>query len=174
MQEATQVTPPKRPEIAKELSPRERAEIRAKELKSHGSDLFDSGSDEFHIDADIVPDGWTYEWKVKTVLNQEDPSYQVQLSLKGWEPVPASRHPDMMPRGHVGEEIVRKGMRLMERPASITAEAREVDRRRAQLQVRTKEEQLSAAPPGQFERSNKGNDLAKVKKGFSAIAIPEA
>jgi hypothetical protein len=106
------------------------------------------------------------------VLNQEDPAYQVSLAQRGWESVPVSRHPGLMPKGYKGAEILRKGMVLMERPLEITQEVREIDARKARLQVLTKEEQLSAAPPGQFERSNKGSDMAKIKKGFEAIPIP--
>lgn len=79
----------------------------------------------------------------------------------------------MMPYGYKGNEITRKGMVLMERPSEITDEVRQLEYRRARLQVRAKEEQLSAAGPGQFERSNKGNDLVKVKKGYEAMPIPE-
>jgi hypothetical protein len=79
----------------------------------------------------------------------------------------------MMPIGHKGNEITRKGMVLMERPLEITEEVRAAELRRARLQVRAKEEQLSSTPQGQFERSNKGNDLVKVKKGYEAIAIPD-
>jgi hypothetical protein len=64
-------------------------------------------------------------------------------------------------------------MVLMERPLEITEEVRAAELRRARLQVRAKEEQLSSTPQGQFERSNKGNDLVKVKKGYEAIAIPD-
>jgi hypothetical protein len=62
----------------------------------------------------------------------------------------------------------------MERPAEITEEVRQLELRRARLQVRAKEEQLSASPAGQFERSNKGNEMAKIKKGYEAMPIPEA
>ncbi len=79
----------------------------------------------------------------------------------------------MMPAGYKGVEITRKGMVLMERPSEITDEVRQLEHRRARLQVRAKEEQLAAAPAGHFERSNKGNELAKVKKGYEAMPIPE-
>ena len=105
-------------------------------------------------------------------MGQEDPAYQVSIARKGWEPVPASRHPSMMPDGNKYQIIERKGMILMERPLEITEEAQRAERRRAQLQVRQKEEQLNAAPQGQFERNNKDAPLARVKKGYSPIAIP--
>ena len=169
------VRPPMRqsdPTAAKaEESPTERAARRAAELRSHSS--VDEGTDEYFVEPGIIPDGWSYEWKTKTVLGAEDPAHQVALAKKGWESVPASRHPEMMPLGYTGVEITRKGMVLMERPMEITNEVRQAELRRARLQVRSKEEQLTAAPQGQFERSNKGNDLVKVKKGYEAISIPD-
>lgn len=157
-----------------EESPRERAARRAAELKSHRNGDLDDGTDEFFVEPGIIPDGWTYEWKTRTILGMEDPAHQVKLARDGWEPVPLSRHPEMMPAGYRGgNEITRKGMVLMERPAEITEEMRALELRRARLQVRSKEEQLSASKPGTFERSNKGDDLVKVKKSFEAMPIPE-
>jgi hypothetical protein len=165
------VRPSVRPPVAKEETPRERAERRAAELRGH-SDV-DDGTDEFFVEPGIIPDGWSYEWKTRTVLGAEDPAHQVALQRKGWEVIPASRHPEMMPLGYKGVEIIRKGMVLMERPLSITEEARQAEARRARLQVRAKEEQLSAAKPGEFGRDNKGDSLAKIKKGYEAMPIPE-
>lgn len=168
------VRPNMRPEKpVLEESPRERAERRAAELRNHRNGTIDDGTDEFFVEPGVIPDGWTYEWKTRTVMGAEDPAHQVKLARDGWEPVPLSRHPDMMPTHHKGTEITRKGMVLMERPTSITEEIRQIELRRARLQVRAKEEQLAAAPQGQFERSNKGNDLVKVKKGYEAMPIPE-
>jgi hypothetical protein len=166
------VRPSMRPEAAEE-SPRERAARRAAEVRAHREGSMDDGTDEFFIEPGIIPDGWTYEWKVKTILGAEDPAHQVKLARDGWEPVPSSRHPEMMPFGFSGNEITRKGMILMERPATITEEVRQLEARRARLQVKAKEEQLSAAPAGTFERSNKGSEMATIKKGYSAMPIPE-
>lgn len=172
--EFERVRPAMRPNDAKtEESPRERAARKAAELRSHRDGNLDDGTDEFFVEPGIIPDGWSYEWKTKTVLGAEDPAHQVKLARDGWEAVPASRHPEMMPAGYKGLEITRKGMVLMERPSEITEEVRQIELRRARLQVRAKEEQLSAAPAGQFERSNKGNDMAKIKKGYEAMPIPE-
>lgn len=165
---------PDAPTTAKaELSPRERAAARAEELRSHRSGDLDDGTDEFFVEPGLIPDGWSYEWKTRMILGKEDPAHQVKLARDGWESVPASRHPSMMPAGYSGAEITRKGMVLMERPLSITQEVRDIEARRARLQVRHKEEQLSASRPGEFERSNKGNDMVKVKKGYEAMPIPE-
>lgn len=169
------VRPSMRPETpVVEESPRERAARRAAELREHRNGDLDDGTDEFYIEPGVIPDGWTYEWKVRTILGAEDPAHQVKLARDGWESVPLSRHPEMMPAGYKGgNEITRKGMVLMERPSEITSEVRAMELRRARLQVKAKEEQLSASRPGEFERSNKGDDLVKVRKSYEAMPIPE-
>lgn len=166
-----EVRPDIRPPLREE-DPRTRAARRAAEIRNHIGGL-DEGTDEFYIPLESIPEGWTYEWKRKSVLGQEDAAHQVALARLGWEPVPASRHPAFMPDGGKHAVIERKGMILMERPVEITNEARAVELRRARLQVRQKEEQLTAAPAGQFERSNKGNSLAKVNRSYESIPVPE-
>jgi len=156
---------------ASEEDPRARAARRAAELRDHGS--LEEGEDKFHIDLRVIPDGWSYEWKMLEVLGKQDPSYQVNLARKGWEAVPRARHPEMMPDNYPGNTIVRDGMILMERPKEITDEARAKDYNLARNQVRAKEVQLGAAPQGQFERDNKGNSLVSVKKSYEGIAVPK-
>ena len=156
----------------REEDPRTRAARRAEEIRNHIGGL-DDGTDEFFIDPRDIPPGWSYEWKRKTVLGQEDPAYMVSLARKGWEPVPAVRHPHMMPEGYASAAIERKGLILMERPLELTEEQRELDRRAAINQVRQKEQQLAQAPSGQFERQNKDSPLIKVKKSYEAIPIPK-
>ncbi|MDE2106460.1 MAG: hypothetical protein KGL39_55100 [Patescibacteria group bacterium] len=162
---------PKRGPIREE-DPRTRAARRAAELRDHLGDM-DDGTDEFYINPDDVPEGWTYEWKRKTIMGAEDPAYQVSLARAGWEPVPTSRHPSYMPDTGQYPIIERKGMVLMERPAEIHEEARARDYRRAVGQVRTKESQLQSAGVGEFERSNKDQSLVKVRKSYESIPIPD-
>lgn len=164
--------PTMRPETTEE-SPRERAARRAAELRGHDNSVGDDGSDEFFIEPGIIPDGWSYEWKTRTILGAEDPAHQVALARKGWEVVPAKRHPELMPMGYTGAEITRKGMVLMERPLEITEEARQMEIRKARIQMRDKEAQLTQAKGGEFERSNKGDPLVKIGKKFEAMPIPE-
>jgi hypothetical protein len=157
----------------REEDPRTRAARRAAEIRDHLGGSVDEGTDEFYIPMESVPDGWTYEWKRKSVLGQEDAAHQIALARKGWEPVPASRHPSFMPEGGHHATIERKGMILMERPVEITSEARAAELRRARLQVRHKEEQLNAAPQGQFERNNKDSSLVKIGKSYEAVPVPK-
>lgn len=159
-----------RPAVREE-DPRTRAARRAAEIRNHHN-VDDDGVDEFFIDTSVIPPGWSYEWKRRTVYNEENAAYQVQLQLKGWEPVPASRHPEYMPDGNRYSTIERKGMVLMERPLEITEASRQSEMRKARLQVRSKEEQLNAAPGGTFDRSNKDAPLVKVGKSYEPIPIP--
>ncbi len=165
--------PEMRPNAATEESPRDRAARRVAELRSHDTDLGDDGTDEYYIELGIIPEGWSYEWKTRTILGAEDPAHQVALARKGWEVVPASRHPELMPMGYKGVEITRKGMVLMERPMEITQEALQASLRRARMQMRDKEAQLTQAKGGEFDRTNKGDPLVKINKKYEAIPIPE-
>lgn len=149
--------------------PRVRAERRAAELMGNLGSL-DRGTDNFTTPE--PPPGWSYEWKMKSVLGQEDPTYQTQLAHTGWEAVPTNRHPEMMPIGEKYATIERKGMILMERPAIITEEVKRLDLRNARDQVRQKEQQLSQAPDGTMTRDH-AQVKPKIKKGFEAMPIPE-
>lgn len=155
-----------RPEMAKSNSV-DRAAQRLAEIRSHtGAKKLDS-ADRFTIDSNLIPPGWSYEWKRKSIMGKEDPAYEVELARGGWEPVPATRHASMMPKGRY-ETIERDGMILMERPRELTEEAHTNDLRRARLQVRHKEAQLTSGPDGTFER-----ERPLVKKSFEAMKIPE-
>ena len=153
----------------REEDPRERARKRAAEVRDHIGSM-DAGIDEFALPE--APDGWTYEWKRKTVMGAEDPAYQVHLKRVGWEEVPTKRHPEMMPGKNANEFIERKGMVLMERPTELVEEARSIELRRAKSQVRSREEQLSQAPDGQFGRDH-AQAKPKIKKSYEAMPIPE-
>ncbi len=162
--------PPLRQATPRDEDSRARAAARAEAIREHvGGDL-DEGEDKFFVPPQYQPDGFEYEWKRNTILGAQDPSYQTSLARKGWEAVPASRHPDMMPGGYRGHIIERDGMVLMERPKEINDEVRKIERQRATHQVREKERQLSGAPPGSFDRVDAaGNSTVKVSKSFAPL-----
>ena len=147
--------------------PREAARRRAAELREHNAGN-DDVTDNFYIPMDAIPPGWDYQWKRHSIYGQEDPAYQIKTAQDGWTPVPASRHPEMMPLGSSAETIMRDGMILMECPSEIVAEYRARELRKARQQVMVKEAQLSGTPEGTFERTHK-----QIKKGFSPMEIPE-
>lgn len=168
------VIAPERPAMRpamREEDPRARAARRSAELRQHLGEL-DEGTDEFYIDPSTVPEGWSYEWKRKTVLGAEDPAYTVAVARRGWEAVPSDRHPEMMPRGATMATIERKGMVLMERPKDITDEVRLNDRRAARRAIQAKEEQLGQAPQGQFDRDHP-TIKPRLKKSYEPMPVPE-
>jgi len=166
-----------RPDIRAEVreeSPAERARKRADEIRKHRSGLDLDSTDRFAIDTSIVPEGWSYEWKRKSIYNQEDPAYQIRLADGGWTPVPATRdarHAALMPTGNFAT-IERDGMILMERPKELTDEAKDIELRRARNQVRAKEAQLSATPDGTLARDADPRTRPTVKKSYEAMPIP--
>lgn len=109
---------------------------------------YTGNEDKFAFDRSIIPSGWTYEWKTRTVKNWEWIDHQVELAANGWEPVPAERHPGVfMPAGYTGN-IERGGMVLMERDERLTAQARAADRRSANEQLK-----VSRSMAGLMERA---------------------
>lgn len=155
----------------REEDPRARAERRAAEIRQHLKGDVSDGADRFYVDPHIIPDGWSYEWKRKTIWGKEDPAHEVELSRQGWEPVPATRHPQMMPRGN-WQTIERDGMILMERPKVLTDDAHKSNLRNARLQVKAKEAQLNQAPEGTFDRDDP-RVKANIKKSFEAMPISD-
>lgn len=151
--------------------PRARARARAEELRNHGS-LIDNGADEFYIPPEIIPDGWHYEWKTHSILNQEQGTYLMQLAREGWTPVRASKHPEMMHKGAGDDPIMRKGMILMECPLEIIEERRRQQLKLARDQVRFKEAQLAGTPDGTMTRDH-AQVRPSIKKGFEPMPIPD-
>lgn len=144
----------------------QREQVRTKRRQRPGT------IDKFHIDAALIPDGMSYEWKRFEVMGQQDHSYMQAQAENAWEAVDSSRHPEFMPVGHKGP-IIRDGLMLMERPDYLTAEARAEDRQEAREQVRAKEEQLSATPKGTFTRDHvSARAVTKIGKSYEPMAIP--
>jgi hypothetical protein len=149
------------------------AERRAAEILSGVGDI-DEATDEFFFDLRDVPDGWVYQWKRETIYGAEDPAYQTALARTGWAAVPTERHPNMMPAGGAHPSIRRKGMILMERPKMVDDHFRAMDDRRARNQVRAKEEQLAATPPGTLPRDADKRTAPKISKSYEPMPVPDS
>ncbi len=122
------------------------------------------------------PDGWTYEWKTRTIKNWEWVDHQVELYQNGWTPVPAERHDGrIMPPGHTGN-IERGGMILMERPAKLTAMARRVEKSKADEPVRDSRQMaglMSRSVPGVSPDSmDFGSEAARQASGVRVERTP--
>jgi hypothetical protein len=111
------------------------------------------------------------------------------LARTGWEAVPRSRHPELMPIGTPEQVITRKGCILMERPQVVTDKVKELDRRAARNQVMFKEQQLREAPVSARDpetgkvysgadlqlgpRANKHESLVNIRKSVEPIPVPQ-
>lgn len=131
-----------------------------------------SSADRLHIPKDMIPDGIDYQWVTDSILGQPAPQRRAQFEKAGWLPVPASRHDGMFtPKGHQGEIMV-DGLVLMERPLEFSLRAKQVDKRAAMMQVRSKEAQLTGGNiPGvtldtQHQSAVRQNRINKSYEGF--------
>ena len=84
------------------------------------------GVDPYEIPPHIIPKGWTYQWNAIAVMGNTDIVLDQGLGMyeNGWRPVPAARHPGMFVAHGTSGAVVRGGLRLEERPAELTKEAR--------------------------------------------------
>lgn len=142
-----------------------RAEARAREIREN---MPEGGSQRDKFYAPPPPDGFDYQWKMKTVMGEEFHSYQVDLMRNGWEPVPLERHPELMPGGWQGNTIEIDGLVLMERPKIFTEEARQDEARTAREAVMVKEAQMREGRAGDLGK----REVQKLSKSRSPIAVP--
>lgn len=160
-----------RPQM-REDDPRSRAAQRAAELRGHLGDI-DEGTDRFYVDPDSIPEGWTYNWKRFSSYELQDTANQLRVKREGWTPVPAGRHPEMMPQSASAEDIImRDGLVLMECPTEIVRERQFIELKRARDQVRYKEQQLAGTPEGTLTRDH-ALVRPKINKSYAPIPIPD-
>lgn len=101
-----------------------------------------SVGDVFHVPEHEIPEGWSYQWNTFTVHGQQATDQQVLMHANGWRPVPAERHPGRWTAHDHKGAIVVKGMRLEERPDSLTDEAKAEDIGKARTQMRDQTDSL--------------------------------
>lgn len=147
--------------------PRAEAERIAKEWFGH-LDSLGPHKDKYYVDPSKIPDGWSYEWRTYTVVGKENPQYQVQMQRAGWRPVPAKRHPELMPKDWAEGVVLIDGMMLMERPKAITDFQREWDKREADAPIKNIRDKLSGAPPNQLPRDADPRTAPQIKTAFQA------
>lgn len=88
------------------------------------------------------PLGWSYQWNAIAALGKEMDKVELQMIANGWRPVPSSRHPGIYTAPGYEGQIVAGGLRLEERPESLTMEARQEDEDRARRKVRDQTDAL--------------------------------
>lgn len=144
-----------------------------KPIWRHGSAVHNE--DQFAIPDGIRPDGWSWEWKRYTVLNEPQVAYQAKLSHVGWTYVMAESYPGVfMPVDKVGP-IIRDGMVLMERPEALTEEAKREEKRAADDRISRSRQQHGLAPvSGGVDtdtRAARANTFVKVARD-TGLDIP--
>ena len=100
--------------------------------------------DIFAIEAALIPKGWEYQWCAVSVVGNTEILLDQNLMMaeNRWRPVPADRYPGkFMPAGHKGS-IIRGGQMLMERPKSLSDEARAEDLKLARQLISDRNEAL--------------------------------
>jgi hypothetical protein len=86
-----------------------------------------------YVPQNRIPDGYEYAWVAESVLNEPTPDNMTDRMINGWEPVPAARHPEMVPPplpGYEGTEaqvIRRGGLMLCQKRKELVEQAR-IDR----------------------------------------------
>lgn len=122
-----------------------------------------ASGDPLDVPKSEIPQGWDYQWNPVTVLNKGiNEIYQGDLLMhsNGWRPVPASRHAGRWtPVGFEGDIVV-QGLRLEERPLSLSQEAKAEDVAIARAQVRDRTDALKLTQkqlPGSGVARSRGN-----------------
>lgn len=139
------------------ISAAERARLRAKEI---GTDhrRHDSYIDKFEIPKEVVPEGWTYEWKTYSVYGQVETANISAKRKLGWEPVQTEDHPDDFIGYHVDGQIINEGQILMMIPSVIAYEMRQANTSRANSQVLDKRKAMGEVISYDGFRIAKGKD----------------
>ena len=153
--------------------PREAARIRTKQILGTMAGI-DDHQDEYWIDPNYTPAGWSREWKRYTVLNEIQQTHLNSLMRTGWEYVTPDGYPVMPPTNGM---VIHRGNVLMQRPEAITKMMAERDQRLAQMQVDIKAAQVDGIDPN-FAKSNKGDPIrahgiAGAKKSYSPMQVPD-
>lgn len=141
--------------------------------RKHASLRFD---DPFYVNTKAIPPDVSVEWKRVSNVGEENPFYIAAMREQGWEPVNPREHPDWVPipPDYQGNTVVKGGLMLMERPMSLTLEARTEDKMISKQQVREAEQRLGKSGPGEMERIVSGGaKLGVDKQMMRPIAIEE-
>ena len=130
-------------------------------------------TDKFTVPEHLMKDGWSYEWKRKTNMGQEDREHQVLLAENHWRPVQSEDMPGMMPSDYKGA-VERGGLMLMTRPGYLTEEAADEVLDISRQRVKTQEMRLGLTNQGELPRTKPAisREYVKPERG-DRRTIPE-
>lgn len=144
MQRASRV-----PDVRVQESQSQEPEKRSIRRKSRLSGVQD---DAFFVPPEMIPMGYSVEWKRYSTINEEDNLHINDMQEQGWEFATVKQFPKLVPPNYTKQMILRKGMVLMIRPLEYTEEARYEDLQIARSQVGDKMAQLGQTPNGEMDR----------------------
>ena len=104
------------------------AENRGSEMRKQPETHYQS---KLYVPKEKIPTGMIYSWVRESTLNEPDPDNMTDRMVRGWQPVPAARHPEMVPPplpGYEGMEVTvirRGGLILCEKPEEEVKWARQ-------------------------------------------------
>jgi hypothetical protein len=137
----------------------------------------DGVSDPFAIPPDLREEDWDRQWVRVSVHGWEDVDNQVSMQENAWRPISANRpgwEGRFMPPGYVGA-IQKGGLMLMERPMSLSQEARAEQARLVRNQTEVQRQQFGMALPSGFvadtpaARAASGIKVGKAEQTPSAL-----
>ena len=128
------------------------------------------------IPRELWPDGMRYEWKTYSVLGQHQARRFGRFQSRGWEPVPASRHPGLFHEIGYQGFLEYDGLVLCERPEAMCkmVEAKEFEK--AIGQVRGKEAQIFGGDVEGIGFDTKHKSALrsnKVGKSYEPFVVPK-
>lgn len=112
--------------------------------------------DPLFISPELVPDGFTVEWKTTHIMGQPidtvESGYTSNLALGGWMPCPVEIMPSLVPPGYEKPYIERPGNILMIREAKHTKRVHDEAIKRSREHMNDKVAQMYDTPKGTMDR----------------------
>lgn len=93
-----------------------------------------SYQDPLHIDPSVIPENMDYMWVRDSVRGEPDKTRMTMQKRRGWVPVPAANHPEMVPEfdsgrsHHLDGYIHHSGLILCQRPKEFGEIEKEMER----------------------------------------------
>src|SRR6516164_1146601 len=128
------------------------------------------------VPRELWPDGVRYEWKTYSVLGQQQQRRFGRFQSRGWEPVPASRHPGLFHAVGYDGFIEYDGLVLCERPEQMCQMVEEREFQKATGQVRGKEAQIFGGDVDGIGFDTKHKSALrsnKVGKSYEPFIVPK-
>ena len=169
-----------RVEVKAEAKPEGDAAVIRRELEMRGrtrtNHLRKDDADEVdpkYIPPELIPEGWTFQWKNVTVLGQpiEElvPGYRATMEMNHWEPVPAALLRSILPRSYTGRTVEMGGQMLMMQQTYLAEQSKSRNEKNANDLMQSSAKKLGVAGTGELDRK-----VQTVRRTYEKMAVPDA